>query len=63
MDVTVTERSAWWRWIGAFAAAASAALVLSVPAGCAEEGPAEKTGEAIDEAAEDTGRAVEDALD
>jgi hypothetical protein len=65
MDVngTVIDRSVWWRWMGAFAAAASAALLLGAPAGCAEEGPAEKTGEAIDEAAEDAAEAVEKAAD
>lgn len=63
MDVTVMDRSAWWRWVGGFAAAASAALILSAPMGCAEDGPAEETGEAIDEAADDVGDAVEDAVD
>ena len=39
---------------------------FSVPlmlAGCEEEGPAEKAGQAIDEAVQDTKRAVEDAAD
>lgn len=42
------------------------AAALSVPvmlAGCEEQGPAEKAGEAIDEAVQDTKRAVQDAAD
>jgi hypothetical protein len=37
-----------------------AALAMSFVA-CSEEGPAERAGEAVDEAVEDAGEAVEDA--
>lgn len=41
--------------------------LLAVPAlaltACEEKGPAEKAGEAVDEAVKDTGRAIEDATD
>jgi predicted small lipoprotein YifL len=40
-----------------------ATLALGALAGCEEKGPAEKAGEAIDEAAKDTKRAIEDATD
>ncbi len=45
------------------------ALLLAVPlalfalAGCREKGPAEKVGEAIDEAAEETGESLEEAAE
>ena len=38
-------------------------LSTMVTIGCEKKGPAQKTGEAIDEAASDTGRAIEDAAD
>jgi hypothetical protein len=47
-------------------AALAAGIALAAPfvlAGCDEQGPAEKAGEAIDEAAQDAQRAVEDATD
>ncbi len=38
-------------------------LLFPIFSGCEQEGPAERAGEAIDEAAEDTGDAIEDATD
>lgn len=36
---------------------------LTVVPGCKDDGPAERAGEAVDEAVEDVGDAVEDATD
>lgn len=65
MDVrtTMLEHRSLWRsfWIGLAAVGFGSAMMMG--AACENEGPAEQTGEAIDEAAEDTADAVEDATD
>ncbi len=65
MDVrtTVLEHRSLWRslWIGLAAVGFGSAMMVG--AACEREGPAERTGEAIDEAAENTADAVDGAVD
>ncbi len=51
------------KWMRILAAMAMIVAVTLGTAGCKEKGPAEKAGEAIDEAAEDAGDALKDAAD
>jgi hypothetical protein len=50
--------------IAGLAARAALVVVLALAGGaCREEGPAERAGEAVDEALDDAGDAVDDAVD
>lgn len=51
------------KWMRILAAMAMMVAVTLGTAGCKEKGPAEKAGEAIDEAVDDAGDALEDAAD
>lgn len=46
-----------------FSMAAAAAVLAATLMGCEQEGPAEKTGEAVDEAVQDAGDSAENAAD
>ena len=50
-----------WK-LAAIAGGALAMAAFAAP-GCEEQGPAERTGEAIDESVDEAGEAVEDAAD
>tara|TARA_R110002072_G_scaffold48525_5_gene132765 strand:- start:2449 stop:2907 length:459 start_codon:yes stop_codon:yes gene_type:complete len=66
-DQTRTERIFIMRKLRSILAPALTVGLLAVPAlaltACEDKGPAEKAGEAVDEAVKDTGRAIEDAAD
>lgn len=51
------------KWKRILAAMAMMAAVTLGTTGCKEEGPAEKAGEAIDEATDDAGDALKDVAD
>jgi hypothetical protein len=51
------------KWMRILAAMAMMVAVTLGTAGCKEKGPAEKAGEALDEAAEDAGDKLEDIGD
>lgn len=53
----------WRRIVNLLIVSTLVLSVLTVAPGCRRKGPAERTGEKVDEAVEDVGEAVEDAGD